>query len=426
MVTRNPLINNKITTLRESATLAINQKVKTLRAKGKTIYHFGFGQSPFPVAKEIQMALIANSHQKAYLPTLGLRELRQAFCTYYAANFGYQFSPEYVAVGPGSKELIFQILFILEGPLIIPAPSWVSYGPQAQIAGKSIYAVQTKIENGYKISGEELADACKQLKDYRQKLLIINSPNNPTGSVYSDRELEDISRVCKNHGVIVISDEIYNLINFTAEKSSFSKHYPEGTIVANGLSKGYSAGGYRLGFLAVPDNFRSVISALSAMISETYSAVSSPTQYAAIEAYLDNPGLKNYVSQCRKIHHAVGSYCYSRLGLMGLTLPEPHGAFYLFPGFEKFGRKLRQNGIHNAEELCHLLLEKASVATLPASDFYCPPDMLACRVATVDYDGEAVYNASINQVALDDQFVIANCPAIESGLNALEMFLKAL
>ncbi len=420
-----PLMNTQITSLKESSTLAIHQRVKELRAEGRDVVHFGFGQSPFEVPKNIQKALAEASHHKEYLPTLGLPELREAFCQFQNSLYGYEFQPDTVLVGPGSKELIFQILFILEGPLLIPAPSWVSYGPQAHIRGKTVHTILTKKSNDYKLTPEELEQSCLHLLVNRQKILIINSPNNPTGSVYNSQEIAALAEVCRRHNIIVISDEIYALTNFSGEAHhSFAHHYPEGTITTGGLSKGHSAGGYRLGVLAAPPSFKPVIKTLTAMVSETYSAVSAPTQYAAVEAYSQDPEMMRYIQNCTRIHQATGQYLYRRFKAMGLGCVEPQGAFYVFPDFESFLPQLRQLKLDESPQLCQHLLSQHAVATLPGSDFYFLPEFPACRVATVDYDGPAVYRAALKAPSLTDHFVETHCPRLKEGADRIQTFVE--
>ena len=151
-----PVLNPLVLSLKESATLAINLKAIGLRESGKKVHHFGFGQSPFPVPEAIQEALRKNADKKDYLPTQGLPELCEAVADFYRKRFQYNFTAENVCVGPGSKELIFQTLYLMEGPLLVPAPSWVSYGPQAALRGKEIVQIPTKRENGYRLQVEEL------------------------------------------------------------------------------------------------------------------------------------------------------------------------------------------------------------------------------------------------------------------------------
>lgn len=421
-----PIVNRAIATLKESATLMINEKAKSLRRAGHSVCHFGFGQSPFPVHESIQEALKKNSYRKEYLPTLGLLELRETICDFYQKYYKYEFSPDCICIGPGSKELIFQALFVLEGPLLIPAPSWVSYGPQAHIRGKQIAIIHTSKDHDYKLTAQALQEACDAQKNDSQRILIINNPNNPTGMVYSDSEIKQISEVARKNSVIIISDEIYALINFNHSFSAgFSFHYPEGTIVTGGLSKGHSAGGYRLGFIAVPKNMEAVIQCLMSMVSETFSAVSSPIQAAAIAAFGGNKEEIAYTQNCTAIHKAAGYYMHRRFIEIGAFCPKPQGAFYLFPDFMSMKDKLKTHGIFNSPDLSNALLEEIKVVALPAYDFYCHKDYLGLRIATVDYNGASVYKASLQySKELDDQFIEENCPQLKEGMDRIQKFFN--
>ena len=287
--------------------------------------------------------------------------------------------------------------------------------------------MQTQREKNYKLTGVELEQACKLLHGEPQKILIVNNPNNPTGSVYRKEEVKEIADVARRHNVIVISDEIYsNLCYASSPYHSFMREYPEGTIVTSGLSKGHSAGGYRLGFLAAASNMASVVTCLASLTSETFSAVSSPTQYAALAAFSDDPEIEGYVSQCCKIHQAAGDYLYEAFVAMNLNCSRPEGAFYLFPDFENFKDALFKKGILNAGMLCDHLLDAIGVATLPANDFYYPPEFLGCRVASVDYDGAELYRRSLEVEVLDAAFIETYCPKLKKGVERLKGFTEEL
>ena len=170
-------INNTILTLKESATLGVNQKALRMRKEGVYICHLGFGESPFPVPEIMVEALTQSAGIKNYLPGLGLLELRKEAADFYAREFEIQSSWENTVVGPGSKELIFHLLMLLEGPFIIPAPSWVSYGPQAHILAKDTYTIATERKDSYRLQAEALAQLCGTLGK-GQKILILNNPCN--------------------------------------------------------------------------------------------------------------------------------------------------------------------------------------------------------------------------------------------------------
>lgn len=416
-------VNSQLLNLEESATLVINQKVKDLRSQGESVVHFGFGQSPFPVHESVQQALCRNADKKAYLPTKGLPELREALAVFIKKHFGYEYSADNIIIGPGSKQLLYQATAVIEGPFLLPAPSWVSYGPQAEILGKHIVIIRTKKEDGYKITAEHLDNVCSVL-DHRQKILIINNPNNPTGVVYQKSELQELAKVCRDNHVIVLSDEIYAHVSFDqAAPHGLAEYYPEGTLVSGGLSKAFHAGGYRLGFIAAPKGMEDVIKCLAVMSSETYTSVSAPIQYAALEAFT-NPDVVEYAKACSRIHKATGTYLYERFTAMQLGCVEPRGAFYLFPDFETFRAELARQGIRNSRKLCLELLEKKRVATLPAGAFYCEGEMLAARIATVDYEGADVFRAAESQEHLNHQFVETHCPNLKQGADRIEEFLS--
>ncbi|MCB9091333.1 MAG: aminotransferase class I/II-fold pyridoxal phosphate-dependent enzyme [Halobacteriovoraceae bacterium] len=419
------ILNSKLETCHESATLKINTQVQRDRAQGIAVYHFGFGQSPFPVHPKIVASLSQNAHRKEYIQTQGLPALRQAIAQYYKSKFHYGFSPENIIIGPGSKELLFQALYLLEGDVFIPAPSWVSYAPQAHFCQKNVFTIQTQFENRYKLTPRELEEACKN-SSTDQKILIINSPSNPTGQIYNDLEIQSLVKICQQNNIIVISDEIYGEINFSASyPKGFFHHYPEKTIVTAGLSKAHSAGGYRLGFLATSQFMQELIEGLCTMASETFSAVSSPIQYAAIEAYQDTNEINSYLKNCQEIHKAIGTYVFHRLEEMDIDVHSPEGGFYLFPSFDKHRNYFFEKyQVHTSNDLTRILYQNCRIALLPGSDFYISPDDLSCRLAYVDYDGEKVYQNYLENQKIGDHFISHFCPNIVKGIKSLVRFLK--
>lgn len=419
-------INPKILKVKESATLAINQQVLEMRARGEAVYHFGFGQSPFPVPEDIQKSLAEHTDKKSYLPTRGLPSLLDAIANFYEKYCDMTITSDQICVGPGSKELIFQAIYLLEGPLLIPAPSWVSYGPQAEIGGKEIIPIETQRENGYRLCAEELEQACKNAGPL-QKILILNNPNNPTGSSHTVTELIDLAKVCRENNVIVISDEIYGLVLFNQKKhTSLAHFYPEGTIITSGLSKAFSAGGYRMGLMIIPNEMKGMMKALMSFVSETFSAVSAPIQYAAQTAYEYSDAVKQEVERCTEIHQFAGLYLYNRFIKMGLNCPQPEGAFYLFPDFEPFREALARNQIHTSKQLVEEILKHAKVALLPASDFYLDDKHLGVRVASVDYDGKKVLTDFPGEANMNPQIMEALFPNLIAGCDNLEDYLRTL
>lgn len=418
-VALNPLVSG----LKESATLAINTKARQLRSQGQSVCHFGFGQSPFPVPEVMRLAVREHAGEKDYLPTLGLPALREAVAAFYRQTFKMDFSAHNVCIGPGSKELIFQALFQLECTVLIPTPSWVSYGPQAQLLGKAVRTIKTQCSNRYLLQAEELEQQCQALTD-TPKLLIINSPNNPTGAVYRQDELESLAAVCRKHNVIVISDEIYAMIDFTDRPfSSMSHYYPEGTIVTGGLSKSFAAGGYRLGIMLIPEQLSVMIDGMKIIASETFSAVASPIQHAALAAYGNFEAVQPFIKKTCEIHRTVAEYIHKRFVAMNLNCPAPEGAFYLFPDFHNYADNLAKINVNTDIELCDRLLNQANIALLPGSEFYREQADLSVRVAYVDYDGGDILSKWPESGPITEAEMAALFPAMVDGCNRLEQFL---
>ena len=387
-------LNPRVAELEESATLKINQTTKLMREAGEDVCHLGCAESPFPVPELLQQALRENTHHKSYLPGQGLPELREAVAGFFRKEFGYDVDMDRVFVGPGSKELLFDLLYLLEGPLLVPAPSWVSYGPQTRMLGKPVQSILTRRGNGYRLQAEELERVC-QATESGQKLLILNNPSNPSGSVHHAQELQELAEVCRQHHVIVIADEVYALVNFSDRPFvGMATLYPEGTVVTSGLSKAFSAGGWRLRVALLPEAMTDLAQPWGALVSETFSCTSAPIQYAAIPAFAEYETLRPEVERCVAIHRAAVKGMWQALLGIGLNCPEPEGAFYLFPDFEPFREKLAARNIHTSAALATQLLEKAKVAVLPGSAFYMSPEHLSVRVSPVDHTGTSYETGS--------------------------------
>ena len=422
----NLAINPNIVSARQSATLAIHQKARGMRAQGQRVAHFGFGQSPFPIHPAIRKELAAHSAKKDYLPTLGLTQLRSAIADYFAAR-GHTWQAEDIVIGPGSKELLFDLLFVLDGTVLLPTPCWVSYYPQARIVGRPIVPVHGQFAQGYKLTTHALKQAVEQAdaKGRQQKILILNSPNNPLGNAYSEDELRELAAFAKDQDLLIIADEIYAQLYFAKSQApSIAFYAPQRTIVTSGLSKAFAGGGYRLGFAAIPQKLHALLPPLTALISETFSCVSAPVQYAACRAYSDDAAINAHVRQCVEAQQQVTSYVHTRLRAAGLECHMADGGFYLFPNFNRHADLLKARGIHTSRELCETLLREANVALLPAEDFGASADYFAVRLAPVDYDGEALLSAfnkrkqQLNLVAVAPN-IVRGCDAIADWMRRL-------
>ena len=261
----------------------------------------------------------------------------------------------------------------------------------------------------------------------QKHILVLNSPNNPTGAVYSDSEYQSLATVCRKHKILVLSDEIYSQINFSNEYSpSISRYYSEGTIVFGGLSKVFSAGGYRLGFMSLPKELEKISVVYSSLFSETFSCVSSPVQFSAIKAYEYAKNLKEYVASSAAILDGISTYIFNELSKCNIQCTTPQGSFYMMVGFEKFKEHLTSLKIDSSTKLSHHLLKNYGVALLPGSDFGFHSNELFFRMAFVDFDGEKVMEAYKKEIKIDELFIKENCLSIYKGVQQLIKFTREI
>jgi aspartate aminotransferase len=384
-------LSPRVDGLEPSATLAIQQRCRQLEAEGRTVFRLGLGQSPFPVPAVVVEALQRHAHEKDYLPVAGLPVLREAIAGWLGRTIGVSAKASEIVVGPGSKELLFLVQLGLAGRLIIPAPSWVSYAPQAGLLNKPVSWVPTRREDGWRLTAAALASACEASPG--PALLILNYPNNPLGTSYGADELEALAEVARAHGVIVLSDEIYGELDHRGAHVSIAQYLPEATLVSGGLSKWCGAGGWRLGFVHIPDALAPLRRAVEAAASETFTSVSAPIQHAAVTAFGEDASMVTYLERSRAVLRWLGPRCAVRLRSAGFDVPEPTGAFYLLPDAGPRRDALARRGIRTSTELAQRVLEETGVAFLPGTCFGRPPEELTVRLSYVDFDGEAALAA---------------------------------
>ena len=387
MIGLNTLTNENISSLKASATLAINERSIALQQAGEPIIRLGFGQSPFPVPNLVVEALRQHAHQKDYLPVKGLYTLREAVANYHQRKFSIHCTAEDVLIGPGSKELLFLTQLIYKGTLMLPQPSWVSYAPQAQLSRKQYVYLPTNKGENYMLSPQILEQHCAQLAQ-GPKILLLNYPSNPTGATLDSTQLMALAEVARKYEILILSDEIYGDTHFTGAHQSIARFYPEGTIISSGLSKWCGAGGWRLGTFVFPEQLRWLLDKMVVVASETFTSTSAPIQYAAVAAYQAHPQIEDYLRKSRAILQIIGEAVHTQLEAHQITCPKPSGGFYLMPDFSFYQNKLTKQGILNSRQLCDFILEELKVALLPLSDFGMPDDFLGCRLSYVDFDGK--------------------------------------
>ena len=402
------MIKDIIKNLKPSSTLLINEKSNKLESEGKKIFKFGFGQSPFNVPADIVDELKSNAHQNKYLPMQGLEELRKSIAKYISKKKNYEYLSNNVIVGPGSKELMFLLQILFEGEILLPAPSWVSYAPQAIIGRNKIKWIQTKSENNWFPTAQEIEDAIKKDKE-KKYLIFLNSPNNPSGQVCTN--LNEISELTKKYNLYFLSDEIYSELTFEDNYQSISNYCPENTIISTGLSKWCGAGGWRLGYFVLPSSLLEITNQLKVLASETFSSVSSPIQYAAIAAHEND--YKNYINHSKNILKGVGNYVYENLKSNNVLINKSQGGFYLLPEFinKKFS---------SSSELCNNILKETGVALLPGSDFGFSEKKMLARLSYTDFDGENFMNNTVHNEEINYDKIKKYAPKIIEGTNRLK------
>ncbi len=406
-------LNINVRGLGESPTLAINERVKLLQSQGKKVYNFGLGQSPFPVPAPVVEALRLHAHEKEYLPVKGLLNLKEAVAGFHRQKDQVEANADCVLVGPGSKELMFLLQLVFYGEIIVPTPCWVSYVPQAKILGKRVSLLHTSFEDKWHISADLLSELLEGERDlYRPRLLVLNYPGNPDGLTYTASELKEIAKVAREYDLILLSDEIYGQLHHKGGHVSVARFYPEGTIISSGLSKWCGAGGWRLGTFTFPPSLDWLMEAMADVASETYTSVSAPIQYAAVEAFRGSMAIERYLWHARRILSTLGQKCYQILADAGVRIHSPEGAFYMFPDFSPFAEKLARRNIKNSATLCERLLQETGVAMLPGRVFERPCEELTARISYINFAGARSLAASETIAMhheLPREFIQAHC-----------------
>jgi aspartate aminotransferase len=353
-----------------SATLALNAKANQLKAQGVDIVNFGVGEPDFDTPDNIREAAIRAIREgfTRYTPVGGTPELKEAIAHRFQADYGLSYKPSEILVSCGGKHSLynlFQVLFDVGDEVIIPAPYWVSYVPMAMLAEAKPVVVPTREANGFKLTAAEL----KAHLTPRTKALVINSPSNPTGGVYTKAELAALGEVVLEAGLYVISDDIYDKILFDGAKfvnmAMLSPELKARTFVFNGVSKAYAMTGWRIGYLAGPEGG---IKAADNLQSQSTSNPNSIAQKAAVEA-LNGPQdsvtnmLAEFAWRRDDIYRRV-------LDIPGVTTIKPGGAFYIFPNFSAYYDRLQvEPGQSRSGALAAYLLEAARLAAVPGGEF---------------------------------------------------------
>jgi len=414
-----------------SPTLLINERVHEAQAAGRELFHFGFGESRFPAPTALTDALARAASQTEYPPVAGLGDLRAAIAAYYSVEFDADLDADQVVVAPGSKALLFGLLKAFGRDVILPTPSWVSYEPQARMCGLAVHRLPGDPGRSYEWTLDDLG---RTLDDVGPggAVLLVNSPNNPTGRMFSDDFVEQLGAFARARDLPIISDEIYGLVAAGGvDHHSVSRELPESTVVCTGLSKHLSLGGWRLGVAILPSVEGRLRQRLVGIASEIWSAAPAPIQAAAVTAYERRADVEDYIEACASLHAARTRRMWEGLTAAGIRCPEPQGAFYLMPDFEAYRPGLAGRSITTSQQLSASLLDDIGIATLPGEAFGFPPEMLAIRMASSYIDLEnkdraAALLAGWNAAGRSPDYLDGTLPRMDQAIERLGQFASSL
>ncbi|KIQ93520.1 Aspartate aminotransferase [Anoxybacillus thermarum] len=371
----------RVAALTPSSTLAITAKAKELKAAGHDVIGLGAGEPDFNTPQHIMEAAVKamyDGHTK-YTPSGGLATLKQEIIKKFQQDQQLDYKPSEIIVCVGAKHALytlFQVILDEGDEVIIPTPYWVSYPEQVKLAGGVPVYVEGLEENEFKITPEQL----KQAITNRTKAVIINSPSNPTGVIYTKEELQALGEVCLAHDILIVSDEIYEKLVYGGhEHVSIAQLSPElkkQTIIINGVSKSHSMTGWRIGYAAGDAD---IIRAMTDLASHSTSNPTSIAQYAAIAAY---SGSQEPVEHMRQAFEQRLNIIYDRLvQIPGFSCVKPQGAFYLFPNAKEAAT---MTGYENVDAFVEALLEEAKVALVPGSGFGAPNNVRLSYATSLD------------------------------------------
>ena len=362
-------ISDKVKSISPSSTLAIDSKFKQMKAEGVDVVGFGTGEPDFDTPDYIKKAAveaIAGGKTK-YTPAAGTMELRRAICDKLKRENGLDYEPNQIVVTNGAKHaLVNTFMAILnEGDeVIIPSPYWVSYPEMVKIADGVSVIIETKEEDEFKFTAKEFEDAITP----KTRALVLNSPSNPTGMVYTEEELRSIAEVAVKHNIYVMADEIYEHLIYEGKHvsiASFNDKIKDLTIIINGVSKTYAMTGWRIGYSASHPEVAKAISNLQSHATSNPNSIAQAATVAALN------GGEEEIARMKAEFHKRRDYMVERINsIPGVSCRNPHGAFYVVMNISQLkGKRLGGRTIHTSDDFADVLLEKAGLALVPCSGF---------------------------------------------------------
>lgn len=382
-------LSKRVKALSPSSTLAISAKAKELRGQGHDVIGLGVGEPDFNTPDYIIKAAKEAMDQglTKYTPAGGIIEFKQAIIDKFKKDNRLEYQPNEIIVTAGAKYALFalfQVLLDENDEVIIPTPYWVSYPEHVKLAGGKPVFVEGLEKNNFKITKEQLEAAISP----KTKAVIINSPSNPTGMMYSKEELQQLGEVCLQHNVQIISDEIYEKLIYTEEKhvsiASLSDALKQQTVVINGVSKSHAMTGWRIGYAAGASD---IISAMTNHASHSTSNPTSIAQYAALAAYENSEEDSKINIEMKKVFSERLNTFYDQITkIPGITCVKPKGAFYIFPNVQEAANLC---GFNSVDDWVTALLEKEKVALVPGAGFGAPENVRLSYATSMDLLEEA-------------------------------------
>jgi len=361
---------DRVLQIAPSPTLAVNAKAKALRASGADVLNFSVGEPDFSTPDHVCAAgkkAIDDGHTR-YTPVPGIIELREAICARFKEDHGWQYTADQIQVSCGGKHGLYNVFQTLLNPgdeVLIPAPYWVSYPPMVQLAGGVPVLVELDEKNNFDLDGATLAAHATP----KTRAIILNSPSNPPGAVFSEQALKAVTELALKHNWLIVSDDMYETLTYS---DGFPPHVldvepavKDQTIVLNGVSKSFSMTGWRIGYSAGPDH---LIKAMNKIQSQSTSNPAAPSQYAALAALT---GPTTFTEEMKSAFYPRRKFMVDALNsIEGVSCINPGGAFYVFPNFSAYyGKKCGDKTITGSVALADYFLDEAMVASVPGVGF---------------------------------------------------------
>ncbi|MEU6858615.1 pyridoxal phosphate-dependent aminotransferase [Glycomyces sp. NPDC046736] len=410
-----------------SATLAANEAIAARRAAGQEVLALGFGEAGIPVHPLLAQRLAQAAAGTSYGPVAGIDAAREAASGYWTRR-GLPTDPSQVLLGPGSKPLLYSLLYATGGDVVLPKPAWVSYAAQAELIGREPIRVPVPEGEGGVPEAEAMEAAVRQARRQGRdpRIVVVTLPDNPTGRLASERSVKAMCEVARELDLVIVADEIYrDLVFADGPFPSPASWAPERTVTTTSLSKNFALGGWRVGaarFPASPLGER-LREAVRDIASELWSSTPMPMQHAAAYAWSDPQELLERVAASRRLHGSVTSAVAGVFANAGCEVSAPQGGFYVWPDFEPLRGTLAERwGIATSADLARVLLEHFGVVVLPGSAFGDDPRSLTLRVAVPGIYGESDSERLAALVAAEP----AAMPWIAETLDGLRAKLAAL